>query len=145
MVQCDALRQFLNLRLLLRQRLAAVRRDRRTTETQTHDHFLSGGMDDQRIKPAGQRLGLLAEFCMDAASARRVEENTSAVILVSQPEVAALADDHRAGINAIGLGPALLFDALFIFRQKLDEQVTAAAVRATVTTPILNRRDLDAQ
>jgi hypothetical protein len=81
---------------------------------------------------------------MDAASARRVEENAGAVTLVSQPEVAAFADDHRGGINAISLGPALLFDALFVFRQKLDKQVIAAAVRATVTTPILNRRDLDA-
>jgi hypothetical protein len=56
-----------------------------------------------------------------------------------------LADDHQAGINAIGPGPALLFDALLVFRQKLDEQLAAAAVRATVTTPILNRRDFDTQ
>jgi len=82
---------------------------------------------------------------MDAASARRVEENTRAVTLVSQSEVAALADDHQAGINAIGPGPALLFDALFVFRQKLDEQVIAAAVRATVAAPILNRRNFNAQ
>jgi hypothetical protein len=64
---------------------------------------------------------------------------------VSQPEVIAFSNDHQAGINAIGPGPALLFDALFVFRQKLDEQVAAAAVRATVAAPILNRRDFNAQ
>ena len=102
-------------------------------------------MDDQRIKPAGQRLGGLAEFGMDAAPARRVEENAGAVTLVSQAEVAVLADDHRAGVNAVGFGPALLFDALFVCRQKLDEQVIAAAVRATVAAPVLNWRNFDAQ
>jgi hypothetical protein len=102
-------------------------------------------MDDQRIKPAGQRLGRLTEFGMDAAPARRIEENTGAVALVSQPEVAFLADDHRAGVNTVGPGPALLFDALFVFRQKLDEQMIAAAVRATVAAPILNRRNFNAQ
>jgi hypothetical protein len=81
---------------------------------------------------------------MDAASARRIKENTGTVTLVSQPEVAVLADDHRAGVNTVGPGPALLFDALFVFRQKLDKQVIAAAVRATVAAPILNCRNLDA-
>jgi hypothetical protein len=100
-------------------------------------------MDDQRIKPAGQRFGVRTKFGMDAAPARWVEENAGAVALVSQPEVTAFAEDHWAGINAIGLGPALLFDALFVFRQKLDEQLAAAAVRATVATPILNWRDFD--
>jgi len=100
--------------------------------------------DDQWIKPAGQRLGLRAEFCMDAASARR-SRKTHAPSLWCPIGSGRLGRRSSGRIQRHRPGPALLFDALFVFRQKLDEQVIAAAVRCNRGSSILNRRNFNAQ
>src|SRR6516162_11506504 len=124
---------------------ALVVGDRGAGEAQADAPLVGHRHQDEREQPAGQRLGLVAEALVDAATALVAEKYAAIVLAVVQamtPRLARAVLDERLQAAQVGvLVPALGENALpFFFRDRDLIFLTTGA--ANVAVPVLEHWEM---
>src|SRR5205823_6530618 len=133
----------ISLEPLLAEWLAPVRRRGGTGEAQPDAPLVPRRDEDERIEPARQRLGVAAELLVNPATALLIEEDTSAVLAVTEPMAPLppppLPDKQRPTLKRGIILPSLLLEAAPLVLGD-GHLVVPATVAATVTVPVLPDR-----
>ena len=144
----DLAGQFQQFAALLCHRLADVGDDGGATEAESNGHPLAGGVEGIGVNAAGEWLGGLAEFGVDAAETFFIEEDAAAIGLVSEAmpgvanDAAHLHEDRLVLWDAVRFIPALLLDALLLGLGD-EDAVLLAAAPAIVAAPVLEGRKFE--
>src|SRR5260370_35506900 len=109
-------------------------------KTQADATVGSRGHQHKRKHPAGKRLGLVAVFLVNPATALFAQEDATAILavielIVPRPPGAALEEDRQAADLGI-LFPALGFDSPALLVRNRDD-IFLAAIAANMAVPVL--------